>query len=658
MPLHLQRYRVPSYFGVGCFTPGHSVPVRTSNGSLNTRPPFEHFSNFLTSFPNEAGIAGLADFFNNVPSYGLYRESVPFYGRAPQQIPYDNTKDGTRAGIAALLSDLVFNGIEGVRRRSLQAAPSNESQVRHANLTGYLTNKPGRAKSVGYSGTTDGFPKFPSFQTAPATLNITSLVNDSYTLTKSSFANYSGKICYLVDALDRLKAKVAAGDYNTSPASAGLGSMYYSRAYSDLSWEINTQDPYAVSSLSYIYVVSFTGGPLFDSEVATFRITVSWETIPGPWVGIGAAGTYGMLSLPNMKCSYNFTSVLTGLIVSNKSPDGLYKYGGYLYKFSEATLVPMHSTSAKEGYTEREANVVAMLATAPYLPLQTHPGKRLEMYHNQVLLDLSNFDPLRYTAFTAAVSESIEGLTSNFIETFSELSSILKLVDISAYVDLIGKIKSGKVKVHDILDILTSSYLMVKYGIVPLLADAQVIATELGPAVSRIRQLEASTVCVYGTSSITLPTGTYGYNTVRVVASSKVVGRFNLSTFFLANYFADAIGFLPTFERIWDLVQWSFVVDMFANIDDRLKIFDDGLKTVGFVLQYHVSSVRVTAELDSSILDGYGLQSIGSAKPELVHFERNISKYAPRLGFSAYDITSPGQPDWFSIGSLIFQAVK
>lgn len=662
MVLRYERLAFNSYFGYGCTIAGHPVATRPLNGVTITRPPFERLSNFLGLFPNEVGIAGLPSFYSNAPLFGKLPESVPFYGWDPVNYDYDGQKDGTRAGIAALLSDLVFNGLDGVRKRSLMVPPRGEHPLNHVNVDGFLTNLPGRAKSVLYTGgLTDGYPTFLSFQTAPATLSINSIATDNYTVVKASTVNYTSLRCYLIDALENLKLRVDAGLHDTAPANAGVSAMKFAESYSDLSWELVQNDPYAVRSISYTYTCTLTNAPLFSSEVSVYRIRIAWEDKSmQPWIGTGVAPVaLNLLTVPRAKVIQTFTSELIDLVVTDRQSNTvLYQYGGISPAFVEIFERPIHATSAKENYVEKYSNVVALLSHSGTHLGGAIPGKRLDSFHSEVQRDLANLQTTRFLSFTEAVGQCIEGVNTNFLENFTELQQTLKLVDFSSYMEKVNKIKKSGGNPVELLDVLSSTYLMVKYGIAPLLSDAQELYTQLLPAITQIRNLTEREFKAYGTFSMSLPIGTYGYKTVRVVASSKVVGHFNLSTFFLGAYLIDATGFMPSFERLWDLVQYSFLADMFFNVDDRLKIFDDGIRTAGFVLRYHTSTLHIYAEIDDETLTYHGLKGNGTSKPRLVYHTRNISKYAPRLGTTVYDVVPPGNQDWFSIGALIFQSLN
>jgi hypothetical protein len=660
MSLSLNRYRLPSVFGFGCVTLGHGVATRPLNGATITRPPFERFSNVLVSFPNEVGICGLADLYSNCPSYGLYRESIPFYGWKPHNYPYDRFRDMRGAGLVNLLSDLAFNGSEAYRKRDNASVPLSEHPVEHVNLDGYCSVKPSRLKSVAYAGTSDGFPAFPRFQTAPATLNITNMPLDNYTLVKASAVNYDGGQCYLRDGLERLRQKMASGFYNTPPASAGVSAMKFSETYDSLSWELSPLDPFAVSAVMYQYTCELTNSPLFDSELMVFEVEVRWEATPGPWVGTGSTSmAQDLLTLPRGKINQTYKTRLVNHVVTNRRPDTvIYKYGGVMPTFSEISIRPIHVTSGREGYTEGYDTVVNVLSNSTTVLGGATPGKRLMAFNSDVTVDLHNLQTLRFLAFGDAVGSGTDEITSNFIESLSEIGQVLKLIDWNAYMRTVQKIKNSGGNPADLLQVLSSTYLMVKYGIAPLISDANQLLTKLQPALDSVRQLSERTLTLYGSKSLDLPVGTYGYQTVRARASSKVVGRFNLNAQILAMYLADSIGLFPSLERIWDLVDYSFIADMFFNIDDRLGVFDQAFKTAAFVLEYHCSTLYVTAEIDEPILISNNLTPMSTDTPRLVHMTRILSKYAPRLGESVYDLTPGTQPDWFALGALIFQVLK
>lgn len=56
----------------------------------------------------------------------------------------------------------------------------------------------------------------------------------------------------------------------------------------------------------------------------------------------------------------------------------------------------------------------------------------------------------------------------------------------------------------------------------------------------------------------------------------------------------DNVGLLPTFENLWDLVRYSFVIDWFVNIGDFLARVDDRLRLTRYNIQYATLSRKKT----------------------------------------------------------------
>lgn len=57
----------------------------------------------------------------------------------------------------------------------------------------------------------------------------------------------------------------------------------------------------------------------------------------------------------------------------------------------------------------------------------------------------------------------------------------------------------------------------------------------------------------------------------------------------------DNVGLLPTFENIWDLVKYSFVIDWFVNVGDFLKQIDTCLRILRYNIRYTTLSYKETA---------------------------------------------------------------
>jgi len=113
----------------------------------------------------------------------------------------------------------------------------------------------------------------------------------------------------------------------------------------------------------------------------------------------------------------------------------------------------------------------------------------------------------------------------------------------------------------------------------------------------------------------------------------------------------DSMGTLPTFENVWDLVPYSFVVDWLIDVGGFLERVDSRLRLSRLNIRYVTMSrkTRVTGTINPEIEN---VPFIGTV--DWVHYHRWVSDQCPVPPLSLSN-TSKDFSHWLEAGALIIQ---
>jgi hypothetical protein len=131
----------------------------------------------------------------------------------------------------------------------------------------------------------------------------------------------------------------------------------------------------------------------------------------------------------------------------------------------------------------------------------------------------------------------------------------------------------------------SGEYLRTIYGILPTIDDLNTIVE----AVRKIRPyLDKNGFSTY-TASSTRQTNLNGFD-YEITQRIKLAIDDTDEEFFRLIQTVDSWGFLPTFENVWDLVAYSFVVDWFVDIGGFLERVDTRLRLARLNIRYATMS--------------------------------------------------------------------
>jgi hypothetical protein len=189
-------------------------------------------------------------------------------------------------------------------------------------------------------------------------------------------------------------------------------------------------------------------------------------------------------------------------------------------------------------------------------------------------------------------------------------------------------------------------YLTVQYGILPTVRDLQTIVKAFKDRVPYLDKNGFRTYAAGEPSQLTVGKLTYTKLQYLKVALDREDDEFKLLIERLEN-----MGIFPDFEKIWDLVPYSFVIDWFVDVGKMLKRVDTNLRLLRLKIRY-VTMSRKTTMSGSSDSDTLETPFIGTV--EWTKYQRWVSDQCPSPTLS---LTTPSQPfnHWLDAGALLVQ---
>jgi hypothetical protein len=229
---------------------------------------------------------------------------------------------------------------------------------------------------------------------------------------------------------------------------------------------------------------------------------------------------------------------------------------------------------------------------------------------------------------------------TNLLEAIPELPGLIRSVlDVSSYKRLIKLLREVP-DVGEILKFLSEKYLLYTYGVSPGKDDAATSyetvstiwdrLTELGPSFPNVLYGE------FRVPTVSLPKFPFLDGELSVKVRTKMELRNGPGNLLAIALLLDELGLLPTTARLWDLVKFSFVLDWFTRIGDRLEDVDQTTIRGAFDVDYYVHTYVYTFRCDPRSLLPF--HSTSSAGQQLRVFLREVSLFHPGLFDSKIDM--------------------
>jgi len=279
-----------------------------------------------------------------------------------------------------------------------------------------------------------------------------------------------------------------------------------------------------------------------------------------------------------------------------------------------------------------------------------------------------NIDPftssIRASSFYSsadALHGAIDVLQSNNIENATQLSGLLKLLP---NLPAAGKIFAKAAKrdpsaILDAVDFLADAVLAFRFGQKPTIDDAMELAkTDVKREIEDLLRVDTQTI--YGSYHYSFTGDDMALLKLRgsmeLVTRSKIRVHTDITSLLAGYLTANSMGTMPTLSRLWAITPFSFVVDWFTGMDDRLQAVDDQLLWMAMGTNWCLHSFKLSYYPPVEDLDLYGLVSDPADPFRLTMYKREFSRLMPHLTESKFDYLAPQHgPDPVTVGALVWQ---
>lgn len=252
-----------------------------------------------------------------------------------------------------------------------------------------------------------------------------------------------------------------------------------------------------------------------------------------------------------------------------------------------------------------------------------------------------NFEFTSYGDLAAEAAQAYIGTDLNMIEFLSDLRHPTELIP---KLDNFKKVLRDKDKLLKMKRV-SGEYLRVQYGILPTVRDVRKIWSSYRRNRPYFDKNGFQTVHAGVSQGITwlgVP--------VDITRRLKLAIMNNASEFSNSLDAFDRIGLLPSFDRLWDLVPYSFVVDWLLPVGSALEVHTAKKRIERYNIKYVTMSHKEVATLE------FGSTSLSSfyGSIQLVQYHRWTSDQCPVPTLSL-QFSTTGSSHWLEASSLILQ---
>lgn len=341
----------------------------------------------------------------------------------------------------------------------------------------------------------------------------------------------------------------------------------------------------------------------------------------------------------------------TTLVFSRVSGSNIY------YVSSELDRYPVRAREYVSDWSELTADllpsiwekspqyaVVAPKEMSPIVMYQAYTGASLSVQSTKEYLEtvvvpsISEINiPLEeedYGALAGKASQKVNANQTNMVAFFKDLRRPQ---------DMIPKLKN-----LDKLNKNAGNFLAVQYGILPTISDLKEI---FGAMKRNLPYLDRHGFKTY-TAAHSVSSSS-GSDTREVTQRIKLAIADEDSDYERLSRKIESMGFMLTFENVWDLIPYSFVVDWFIDIGGFLERGDSRLRLVRLDIQYATMSYKEIKEKKISPSQTYPLD--GTIKR--VSYSRWTQDHCPLPPL--FSQTTPTVSNhWLEAGALYLQRTK
>lgn len=281
-------------------------------------------------------------------------------------------------------------------------------------------------------------------------------------------------------------------------------------------------------------------------------------------------------------------------------------------------------------------------------PVDTPAQVYTTIYNQLIASSLKAFCPKEadYGDLAMSATEQVNATRTNVIAFVRDFRHPTDMIPKLLFLGELAK--RGRKKLRRTLRSGSSDYLSVVYGLLPTVSDLKNIISSVRRLVPYLDKNGFTTH-----QSKAINSKVTGIVTNEIEQHLKV-GIANEDNGFeaICERF-EQFGILPSFEFLWDLVPYSFVLDWFADVGSLLARVDTQLRLIRLNIRYVTMSRKHTTTLSGWLDDSKTLYGRASR----VHYHRWVTDHCPVPSLS---LSSPlaSFNHWLEGGALILQRAK
>jgi hypothetical protein len=286
-------------------------------------------------------------------------------------------------------------------------------------------------------------------------------------------------------------------------------------------------------------------------------------------------------------------------------------------------------------------------------------SRRAAMLRRAVETNMPEIRKSTYLACTDGLDNWKSIFSTNWLQDMQHLQDILRLLpDVSKISQFAAHAVNGDLSsIPELVDLLTEEILKQRFERAPLTRDLDALLSV--DVVKRLGDIGKD-------SSPTLH-GSFSYDfsdsenfmrdgRLKLITRSKVQISLNLQSLLAQYLIGDGLGLVPTLSRLWDLVPFSFVVNWFTNMGQRIHNAESQLVWACLGVDWCLHSYSVYWYPSDALLRSYDLKSTDPSDQFAVkYYGREFSLYAPALRDSKFDFLRAKGPNALTAGALIWQ---
>lgn len=266
-----------------------------------------------------------------------------------------------------------------------------------------------------------------------------------------------------------------------------------------------------------------------------------------------------------------------------------------------------------------------------------------------------------------AVEDAIDLLLDSNVETIIELSEISEQVaaliqPFELSYQIFRRLRRGDAwgAGTTALDLISSSYLLYKFGIAPNIDAARQVARAFWPIVERLLNGEFRQYMIgRGKFNFALPDAPRGVEGVVVRFKTKASLRYSDNSIVSALLPYDMFGMLPMTAAFWDTRTASWFIDWYANLGAKFSFIDSQIRLLMLDIAGSTSSIAVDIPISEELYAHYGSVSLFDAPLVTLYLrtvQHDMPPFVPPRKYDFYPASM--KTDWKILSALAYQLSK